>query len=102
MIFPGGKTTHTDGLHSINCTYILLFSTIIYSTGLNADPTSTENNNMGGSIILRAMPNTSADTTANSEAYNELLQKYRRMEYENSQLLFKVTEMNRQLQGQKV
>jgi len=64
--------------------------------------TTTHNINMGGSVILPAASAAENNNNMASEAYNELLQKYRRMEYENSQLLFKVTEMNRQLQGQKV
>ena len=67
--------------------------------------TTTHNINMGGSVILPAASAAENNNNMANEAYNELLHKYRRMEYENSQLLFKVTEMNKQLQqqlGQKV
>eukprot|EP01032_Pedospumella_encystans_P013316 gene13316-15338_t len=69
----------------------------------NPHNTTTHNINMGGSVILPAASAAENNNNMANAAYNELLQKYRRMEYENSQLLFKVTEMNKQLQqhGQK-
>lgn len=69
-------------------------------TDTNPHNTTAHNINMGGSVILPAASAAENNNNMANEAYNELLQKYRRMEYENSQLLFKVTEMNKQLQQQ--
>lgn len=60
-----------------------------------AEESSVEN--MGGSVILRAMPN-----DPQSDSYQQLMQKYSKLAYENSQLLFRMAELKKQLDEHKV
>lgn len=64
--------------------------------GLHVD-TAEDGEGMGGSVILRAMPN-----DPQSDSYQLLMQKYSKLAYENSQLLFKMAELKKQLEESKV